>query len=57
MVAVSYLRMNRSNLAGPLFAKIAADEGVPDTIRQRAVQMAGAVGVDAIPQNEGQTAK
>ncbi|TPG14434.1 tetratricopeptide repeat protein [Sphingomonas oligophenolica] len=57
MVAVSYLRMNRSNLAGPLFAKIAADETVPDTIRQRAVQMAGAVGVDAIPQNEGQPAK
>jgi len=57
MVAVSYLRMNRQDLAGPLFAKIAADEGVPDTIRQRAVQMAGAVGVDAIPQNEGQKTK
>lgn len=57
MVAVSYLRMNRANLAGPLFAKIAADETVPDTIRQRAVQMAGAVGVDAISQNEGQPAK
>ena len=53
LTAVAYMRMNKSDLAGPLFAKIAADEGVPDTIRQRAVQMAGAVGVDAVPQKRG----
>ena len=57
MTAISYLRMNRSDLAGPLFAKIAADENVPESIRQRAVQMAGAVGVDAVPQNEDQKAQ
>ena len=57
LTAVAYMRMNKSDLAGPLFAKIAADEGVPNTIRQRAVQMAGAVGVDAVPQNEDQKVK
>jgi hypothetical protein len=57
LTAISYMKMNRTDLAGPLFAKIAADETVPDTIRQRAVQMAGAVGIDAVPQNEDQKAK
>ena len=57
MTAISYLRMNRSDLAGPLFKKLAGDEGVPESIRQRAVQMSGAVGVDAVPQNEDQKSK
>ena len=33
--------------AGRLFAQIAADEQVPDSIRSRAVQIAGSLGVDA----------
>ncbi|HVF37520.1 MAG TPA: tetratricopeptide repeat protein [Sphingomicrobium sp.] len=33
--------------AGQLFAQIAADRQVPDTIRSRAVQFAGTLGVDA----------
>lgn len=33
--------------AGQLFAKIAADRQVPETIRNRAVQVAGSLGVDA----------
>ena len=33
--------------AGRLFAQIAADNQVPDTIRSRAVQIAGSLGVDA----------
>ena len=53
MVAVAYLRMNRTDLAGAMFGKIARDNDVPETIRQRAVQMAGAVGVDAVPQTAG----
>ena len=57
MVAVAYLRMNRGDLAAALFGKIAADDGVPDSIRQRAVQMAGAVGGDAAPRNEDHQAK
>ena len=51
MVAVAYLRMNRADLAGALFGKIARDDDAPETIRQRAVQMAGAVGADA-PQQD-----
>ncbi|WP_425228343.1 tetratricopeptide repeat protein [Sphingomonas sp.] len=49
MTAVAYLRQNRRDLAGRLFGQIARDEGVPETIRQRAVQMAGSMGVDAAP--------
>ena len=33
--------------AGQLFARIAADHTVPDTIRSRAVQVAGSLGIDA----------
>lgn len=48
MVAVAYVRMNQTKQAGTLFGQIAADPGVPETIRQRAVQMAGVLGVDAV---------
>lgn len=50
MVAIAYLRMNRRDLAGDLFGKIARDENVPASIRQRAVEMAGVLGVDAVDQ-------
>lgn len=53
MVAISYLRQSKRADAGKLFAEIARDAGVPDSIRQRAVQMAGVLGVDAIGQNAG----
>jgi hypothetical protein len=33
--------------AGQLFARIAADKQVPQSIRSRAVQLAGSLGVDA----------
>lgn len=48
LVAAAYLRMNRNDLAATLFGQIAREEGVPPTIRQRAVQMAGVLGVDAV---------
>lgn len=51
LVAVSYLRQGKRKEAGALFGQIAKDENVPETIRQRAVQMAGVLGVDAIDQN------
>lgn len=53
MTAAAHLRMGRRDLAGRLYAEIARDEGVPPSIRQRAVQMAGVLGVDAVDQNEG----
>lgn len=54
MVAVAYLNLNKPELAGPLFGEIARDEAVPETIRQRAVQMAGLLGVDAVAQPDGE---
>lgn len=57
MVAIAYLRMNRNDLAGAMFGTIAADPRVPETVRQRAVQMAGALGVDAVDQNEEKKAQ
>ncbi len=51
MVAMAYLKQGKSELAGPLFAAIAADLQVPATIRARAVQMAGMAGADALPQD------
>jgi hypothetical protein len=54
MVAIAYINLNKPELAGPLFGEIARDEGVPETIRQRAVQMAGLLGVDAVAQPDGE---
>lgn len=48
LVAASYLRMGRRDLAGTLFGQIARAPDVPETVRQRAVQMAGVLGVDAV---------
>ena len=49
MTAIAYLRQNRRDLSGKLFGQIARADDVPETIRQRAVQMAGGMGVDAAP--------
>jgi hypothetical protein len=52
MLGVAYLKLHRPNLAGPVFAAIGNDEHTPDTIRQRASQMAGALGVAVAPRDE-----
>ncbi|RIA47140.1 hypothetical protein DFR49_1709 [Hephaestia caeni] len=57
MVALAYLRQGRRDLAGDLFGQIAATEHVPESIRQRAVQMSGTLGVDAVDQNEDKAAQ
>ena len=48
MTAIAYMKMRKYDLAGPLFAALAKDSKVPQTIRSRARQMAGLLGVDAI---------
>jgi hypothetical protein len=48
MVASAYLKLNRPQDAGKLFAAIAKDRKVPDSIRARALQMAGSLGFDAV---------
>lgn len=49
MTAIAHLRQNRRDLAGRLFGQVAKADDVPESIRQRAVQMAGLLGVDATP--------
>ncbi|MGZ8359686.1 MAG: tetratricopeptide repeat protein [Allosphingosinicella sp.] len=49
MVGIAHLKMNRPDLAGPLFGRIARDESVPDSIRTRVIQMAGSLGINAMP--------
>ena len=47
LTAIAHLRANRRDLAGRLFGQVAKADDVPASIRQRAVQMAGLLGVDA----------
>lgn len=48
MTAIAYMKMGKKDVAGPIFAAIAKDEQVPATLRSRARQMAGLLGVDAV---------
>ena len=48
MLGLAYLKQGKPQLAGPLFAAIAKDNGAPDTVRSRARQMAGQLGVDSL---------
>ena len=47
MTGMAMLAKGDKKGAGQLFAKIAADKQVPQSIRARAVQLAGSLGVDA----------
>jgi hypothetical protein len=47
LTAMAYLKMGQKDKAGRLFASVATDRTVPDTIRNRAQQIAGTLGVDA----------
>lgn len=58
LTAAAHLKAGKPELAAPIFAAMAKDRSLPETIRSRAVQMAGALGVDAVeePQtDQGQT--
>ena len=52
LVGAAYLKQNRGDLAGPLFAAIAKDKDVPQSIRSRTQQLAGLLGVDAVTDPE-----
>jgi hypothetical protein len=47
LTAMAMLKQGRKAEAGRLFSSIAADHQVPESIRSRAVQIAGTLGVDA----------
>jgi hypothetical protein len=53
LLALAQLRQGKKAEAGQMFGAIAKDPAVPETIRQRVVQMAGVLGVDAVDQGEG----
>jgi hypothetical protein len=48
LLAMAYLEQGRRDLAGPLLAQVAKDKDVPQSLRSRARQIAGVLGVDAI---------
>ncbi|HET9638979.1 MAG TPA: tetratricopeptide repeat protein [Allosphingosinicella sp.] len=48
MVALSYLKLGKPKQAAGIFAAMAKDKKLPDTLRSRATQMAGSLGVDAV---------
>lgn len=47
MTALALIKQGKKDEAGRLFAAIAKDKKVPEPIRERAVQIAGSLGVDA----------
>lgn len=46
LVALAYLKQGKPELAGNVFAEMARDDKVPESIRSRAREMAGSLGVD-----------
>jgi hypothetical protein len=48
MTALSYLKQGKPQQAAGVFAAMAKDKKLPDTVRSRASQMAGSLGVDAV---------
>jgi len=56
MTGMALIAKGDRNGAGQLFARIAADRQVPETIRSRAVQIAGSLGVDATASMPGDPA-
>jgi len=55
MVALSYLKLNKPQQAAGMFAAMAKDKQLPDTLRSRATQMAGSLGVDAVQETADAT--
>ena len=54
MVAISHMKLNQNQEAARIFAAMAKDKQLPDSLRSRAVQMAGSLGVDAVQDEAGQ---
>ena len=48
MTAIAYMKQGKDNQAGPIFAQIAKQKELPQSLRGRATQMAGALGIDAV---------
>jgi hypothetical protein len=55
MTALSYLKQGKPQQAAGIFAAMAKDKKLPDTLRSRATQMAGSLGVDAVQESADAT--
>jgi hypothetical protein len=51
MTALAYMKQQKPQEAARIFAAMAKDEALPESIRSRSVQMAGALGLDAVQQS------
>ena len=49
MVGIAYLKMGKNDLAAAMLGAVAKDNGVPESIRERVIQLAGNSGADAAP--------
>ena len=47
MTALALIKQGKSGEAGQLFASLAKDKDVPQSIRERSIQISGSLGVDA----------
>ncbi|APG61590.1 hypothetical protein LPB140_00605 [Sphingorhabdus lutea] len=52
LTALAYMKMGKEDLAGPIFAQIAQQKDLPESLRGRAGQMAGMLGIDVIQEND-----
>lgn len=48
LVGLAYMKQGHNDLAGPLFAAISRQKDAPESIRSRARQLAGLLGVDTV---------
>ncbi len=54
LVGAAYLQMNRRELAQTLFSQMSTDDGVPESIRKRAGDMAATLGASANQEKKAQ---
>ena len=47
MTALAMIKAGKTKEAGQLFATIAKDKSVPESIRNRSIQISGSLGADA----------
>lgn len=52
LVAIAHMKAGQPGRAAPIFAAMAKDETLPSSLRSRAVQMAGSLGVDAVAETD-----
>lgn len=57
MIAVAHLKLGQPDRAAPILAAMAKDQTIPESIRERAVRMAGALGVDTVEASQAGAAK